>query len=291
MLLRIVSVIFPMFAIAALGYFVGRRVRPNLSHANELNMDVFVPALVFSAVASKEFRLGEFSSLALAVATVIVGCGAIGWAVARIAKIEPKTFLPPIMFNNAGNIGLPFAVLAFGPAALTPAVVMFMVSNVMHFSFAGWLLDDRQRLSTLWRVPSVAAMGLGLIVSAVGIEIWPPLMLALKMLGDISVPLMLFALGVRLAEARLDSWRVGLIAAVTRPLAGLLMVLPLLWLFDIPPEQRPLLLAFGILPPAVLNYVFAERYQQEPDKVASIVLVGHLVALITLPAILALTLS
>jgi hypothetical protein len=32
---------------------------------------------------------------------------------------------------------------------------------------------------------------------------------------------------------------------------------------------------FGALPPAVLNYVFAERYRQEPDKVASIVMIGN----------------
>jgi len=290
LLIRIVSIVFPLFAIAALGFFIGRRMRPDLSHANELNMDVFVPALVFSAVASKDFRIAEFASLSLSVFLIIVGSGVIAWIVARIARIDIRTLVPPVMFNNVGNLGLPLAVLAFGPQALTPAVVMFMTSNFIHFSFGNWLLDHRQRLIMIWRVPSVAALMLGLLVSAVGIEVWPPLMLALKMLGDISIPLMLFSLGVRLASANFESWRAGVLGAVIRPLAGLLLALPLLWLIDLPPEQRSMLLVYSVLPPAVLNYIFAERYQQEPDKVASMVLIGHLASVVVLPAMLALTL-
>ena len=41
-----------------------------------------------------------------------------------------------------------------------------------------------------------------------------------------------------------------------------------------------MLLVFGALPPAVLNFLFAERYKQEPQRVASIVLIGNLAALI-----------
>jgi hypothetical protein len=44
------------------------------------------------------------------------------------------------------------------------------------------------------------------------------------------------------------------------------------------------------LPPAVLNYMFAERYQQEPDKVASVVLIGNLESLLFLPLALWLSL-
>ncbi len=47
----------------------------------------------------------------------------------------------------------------------------------------------------------------------------------------------------------------------------------------------------GALPPAVLNYMFAERYNQEPDKVASMVLIGNLAAVVFLPLALALVLD
>jgi malate permease and related proteins len=47
--------------------------------------------------------------------------------------------------------------------------------------------------------------------------------------------------------------------------------------------EKALVWVFGALPPAVLNYIFAERYGQEPATVASIVLLGNLLALVFLP--------
>ena len=44
-----------------------------------------------------------------------------------------------------------------------------------------------------------------------------------------------------------------------------------------------LLILFGSLPPAVLNFMVAEQFEQEPGKVASIVLIGHLVAIVFVP--------
>lgn len=291
MLTRIVAILFPLFAITAAGFLVGRRMKPDLSHANRLNMDVFVPALVFAALANREFRITEYLPLLGATLAVVVASGAVAWLVARAIGVEAKTLVPPLMFNNCGNLGLPLAVLAFGDAALMPAVVMFMVSNLLHFSFGAWLLDHRVRVATIWRVPSVAATFAGLAVGIAGIEIWPPLLTAIKMLGDISIPLMLFALGVRLTDARLTALGLGVFGAVLRPLMGMALVWGVLQVVELPPREAALLLVFGALPPAVLNYIFAERYRQEPSTVASLVLIGNLGAVVFLPLALALALD
>jgi predicted permease len=291
MLIRIVSILFPLFAITALGYFVGRRMKPDLSHANKLNMDVFVPALVFGALVSKDFRLGEYLPLLFATVVIIVGSGVAGWLVARASGIATKTLVPPMMFNNCGNLGLPLAVLAFGESALAPAVVMFVVSNVIHFSYGAWLLDHHTKLTTVWRSPSILATIAGLAVGFLGIEVWPPLLMSIKMVGDISIPLMLFALGVRLADSRISAVGFGVFGAVLRPVVGMALAWVLLQMLDLPPREQALLLVFGALPPAVLNYMFAERYNQEPDKVASMVLIGNLAAVVFLPIALALVLD
>lgn len=291
MLLRIVSILFPLFAITAVGYWAGRRQRPDLSHANKLNMDVFVPALVFAALANKDFQIARYLPLLGASLVLVLGSGLAAWGIARALKLDPRTLVPPIMFNNCGNLGLPLAVLAFGDAALPPAVAMFMVSNLLHFSFGAWLLDHHTRLSNVWKVPSVLATIAGVAVGMASIQVWPPAMVAIKMLGDVSIPLMLFALGVRLTESRISEIRLGLMGAVLRPVLGMLLAALVIQCLPLPPQERALLLVFGALPPAVLNYIFAERYHQEPEKVASIVLIGNLAALIFLPIALALGLE
>ena len=291
MLVRIVAILFPMFAITALGFWVGRRSRPDLSHANKLNMDVFVPALVFGAMVSKDFRIAEYLPLAGATAFMMVGAGIVGWLAAKALGMQPKTLVPPMMFNNCGNLGLPLAVLAFGDAALAPAVVIFLVSNLMHFSFGAWLLDHHTRLMTVWRSPVILATLAGMAVGLAGIEVWPPLLMSVKMVGDISIPLMLFALGVRLADSKITAVGFGLFGATLRPVIGLALSWVVLQVLDLPAREQALVLVFGALPPAVLNYMFAERYAQEPDKVASMVLIGNVAAVVFLPIALALALD
>jgi predicted permease len=290
MLLRIISILFPLFAIVALGYVVGKRARPDLAHANKLNMDVFVPALVFAALVSRPFRPENDIPLLLATLAMVVGSGLVAWALARMMKIDPRTLVPPVMFNNCGNLGLPLAVLAFGDEALAPMVVMFMISNLLHFSFGAWLLDHRVRILTIWKVPSVLATIAGLVVGMSGIPVWEPLLVSIKMVGDIAIPLMLIGLGVRLADSQISSVRLGLVGAVLRPVVGMALAALLLAFFDFPPLQKALILVFGALPPAVLNFIFAERYGQEPDKVASMVLIGNVAALVFLSVALAIVL-
>ncbi|MFL6624336.1 MAG: AEC family transporter [Sulfurifustis sp.] len=291
MLGRIVAILFPLLFVVGVGYFCGRRMKPDMSFANRLNMDVFVPALVFATLAAESFSIARYQALAWGTLGVIVGSGLIAWLLARFIKAQPKTLVPPIMFNNCGNLGLPLAVLTFGDGALAAAVVMFVISNLLHFSYGAWLLDHRVRWTTLWRVPTVFATFAGVAISLWHVEVWSPLMVGLKMLGGISIPLLLFALGVRLAGADFGDWRIGLVGAVARPVAGMIIAAAIGWLLGLDPRQHALLFLFGALPPAVLNYVFAEHYRQEPHKVASIVLIGNVAALAFLPLALALVIG
>lgn len=288
--LRLLGILFPIFGIVAAGYFYGRQHKPEMAVANRLNMDVFVPALVFAAMAGKSFDLAAYAPLALGGFLVIGTCGLLAWPVARLVGIQPKTLVPPMLFNNSGNIGLPLAVLAWGEAALPAAVILFMVENTLHFSLGARLLDPHARILTLWRVPVVAAAIAGLTVALLKIPVWEPAVIAIRMLGDVSVPLLLFSLGVRMTDVSFRDWKLPVGAALLRPLAGMAVAWGVIQLLGLQGRDAAMLLVFGALPPAVLNFLFAERYRQEPQRVASIVLIGNLGALIFLPLSLALVL-
>ncbi len=295
MLLRILAIVFPIFAIIAAGWLYARyrhtRGGIDMGFANQLNMEVFVPALVFAALTAKSFDLATYDRLALGALAVVLCSGLIAWGLALVLGEQPKTFVPPMMFVNAGNMGLPLLVLAFGDDALPAAVVLFFVQNTLHYTLGTWLLDHRARLLNLWRVPVTFAALAALFCKLVGIEIWEPLYLAIKLLGDVAVPLLLFSLGVRLAVSKFSDLRIGLIGTAARPLMGMALAWVLAQLLGLSQRDTSMLLVFGALPPAVLNYVFAERYHQEPAKVASMVMLGNLGALLFVPIALALTLQ
>ena len=280
---RLVAILFPIFGIVAAGYFYARHHKPEMAVANRLNMDVFVPALVFAAMAGKSFDLAAYAPLALGGFLVLAACGLLAWPLARLIGSQPKTLVPPMMFNNSGNMGLPLMVLAFGEQALPLAVVLFFVENTLHYSLGTWMLDHHAKLWNLWRVPVIAAAIAGLAVSLLRIELWAPLYIGIKMLGDVSIPLLLFSLGVRLTDSVARDVQLGLVGAALCPLAGMAIAWAVAPLLGVDDMQAGMLLIFGALPPAVLNYIFAEKYKQEPERVASIVMIGNTASLLFIP--------
>ncbi len=287
MLERVAAIVFPIYAVVAAGYAYGRWKKPDMAFANQLNMDIFVPALIFAALASKSFDIAQHVPLLAGAAAVSLGSGLLAWPVARSLGVAGNTFVPTVMFRNAGNMGLPLMVLAFGEPALPAAVVLFFVSNFLHYSLGTWMLDHHARLATLWRVPLIAAALCGLAVSVLHLPLWDPLLTGIRMLGDISIPLLLFSLGVRLTEGRHADLALGLAGALTAPLAGVLVALGANALLGLSGRDAAMLILFGALPPAVLNFVFAERYGQEPARVASLVLVGNTASMVVIPLTLA----
>ena len=287
MLLHVLGVVFPIFAIVALGFLYGRRRRPDMVAANRLNLEVFTPALILSVLAGKDFQLGEFQALALAGVVVVLGSGLLAWPVARLLGYAPRTFVPPMMFTNSGNMGLPLAYFAFGPEALPAALVLFLAENLLHFTVGNAMLEGRVHPLVLLRMPMLQATVVGLAVSLSGLDLPKPLQEAVDLLGQVSIPLMLFALGVRLVGVDLRDWRIGLIGGLFCPAAGIVVALLVAPLLGIEGRSFAQLVVFGALPPAVLNYMLAEQFGQEPPKVASIVLVGTLVSVVVIPLTLA----
>lgn len=290
MLLRIVSIVFPIFIIVMVGFAYGRKHRPDMQVANSLNISVFLPALFFSALAGKSFNLADNMPIALGCAAVVLGSGALTWVVARLLGMDPRTLVPPSMFNNVGNMGLPLLLLTFGEQTLGAAVVLMLVVTVLQFTVGIWLLSGRLDASLLWREPLLAAAGAGIVVSLSGLTVWQPLMVATKLLGDIALGLMIFSLGVRLSSAHWGAWRIGLVGACVTPITGMLVAWGFGLMAGLSLLEQNMLFVFGALPPAVSSFIFAERYQQEPDKVASIVIIGNALALFFIPLALAMRL-
>ncbi len=287
MVTRILLIIFPVFAVAAAGYVYARWRRPDIGAANQMNMDVFLSALIFHVLSGRTFDLKAYGALAVGGLIIVLGSGLLLWPVVRWLKIHPKTFIPPMMFTNTGNLGLPLAVLAFGEAALPAAVVLFIVTNTLHFTLGVYIMDPKVRWLQIFRMPMIVATIAGLVFSSAGWTLPKVLALPIEMLGQIGIPLMLFSLGVRMVDIGMRDWNIGLLGALLCPLSGIVLALMLLPLLPLTPVQSGLLLIFGALPPAVLNYMIAETYRQEPAKVASIVMLGNLMSALIIPVVLA----
>lgn len=284
---RIIKITFPIFSIVALGFFCAKKFNPDMKVANQLNMDVFVPALIFSVMVGQSVDIRQYLPLILAAIVVVIGSGILVLPLAKVFNIELKTIVPPMMFNNSANMGLPLMLLTFGEAVLPIAMILFLVENTLHFTLGtAWLSAKGKNSLGSMISPLTVATLLAIVLGVNQVTIHPTVLLPIDMLGNIVIPLMLFSLGVRLSASSFKTVKIGLIGGFASPITGVLtVVLTLPWL-ELNPMEVGALYLFGVLPRAILNFMFAERYQQEPDKVASIVIIGNLLSIATLPIML-----
>jgi predicted permease len=138
-----------------------------------------------------------------------------------------------------------------------------------------------------WRMvyanPLVWATILGVVTSQVQLALPDWVQTSCTMIGSVLVPMMLMSLGARLASSQVaDAW-VGFKSGVLILIVRLAAVFLVLRLFPLQGLERGALILFACLPPAVFNFLLADKFQVEPNKVASTVIVGHLLSLIFLP--------
>ena len=283
MIYQIFGIIFPVVAIVLVGYFFATKFQPNMETANTINMNIFLPALMFSVLSKESFEIQNYQLLAISGVIVILGSGILAWIVAKALSINIKTFVPPMMFNNTGNIGLPLAVLAFGEIALGAAVVLFAIEMLLHFTFGAYILSKNTNFMSIFGSPILIATLAGLSVNIIDFELWLPITQMIDLLGQAAIPLLLFTLGTRLIGINFGDWKLGVLGSFLCPLSGLVVILIVVQFFELEHLHYQQLILFSVLPPAVLNHMMAEKYQQQPETVASIVMIGNIGSLIVLP--------
>jgi predicted permease len=289
---RILGIILPVFLIIGVGYGYARlrgdSVRADMGAINRVSMEMLCPLLIFTALAAKDFDVVHNLVLILAGVLISLGSGLLAWPLARLLGYDPRSFVPPMMYNNSGNMGLPLAALAFGQAGLSAAVALFMAANLVYFSVGIKIIETgrsgrRSSFLKFMTSPMMLAMLFGMLCALLKLRLPAPLQSALRMLGDACIPLMLFSLGVRMMDVSFRSWHIGLIGAIACPLTGLASAALLDLVLPLSAMQRGQMYLFAALPPAVFCFMIAEQYKQEPDKVASIVLLGNLASLAFVP--------
>jgi len=280
---QVISIIFPIFAIVLAGFLYARYRGTDMVAANRLNIEIFTPALIFSILSSEGFDLVQYADLAIGTAIVVLGTGLIVWPLTKLFNWPLPVFLPPMMFNNSGNMGLPLALFAFGEKALPAAMIMFLVENTLHFSVGNGIVTKSFSPLKLLRMPMLVATFAGIAVSMTQFPIWSPLAKSIDLLGEICIPLMLFSLGVRMTGVNLKDWQIGLTGAVLGPAVSVAIAVAILPWLSLSALETAQLIVFAALPPAVLNYLVAERYDIDPPRVAAIVLLGNLASVVIIP--------
>ncbi|MGD8171376.1 AEC family transporter [Vibrio sp. TRT 21S02] len=287
---QIISILLPLFALVFVGFLVGHFLKPDFRPINRINMDTFTPALVFSSLVSMPLGKSELPLLAAATIAVLIPA-VIMWPLCKAFKIDFKAWTPPNMFRNSGNLAIPLFTYTFGQSASSAAVLLFVVSACLHISIGLMVLSSGNPIKQIVRMPVFIAASLALGLNIFEVTVWAPIYEATKLLGQAAIPVMLLSLGAQMCNLRLSGLKVGVISTILSLVSGGIAFAVIYLLIPLPTLHLQMMVLFSMLPPAVMNYLFAERFNTQPTLVASMVLFGNFFSVLTLPLLLSFALS
>ncbi len=290
-LLQVLEIIAPVFLLALAGYVWGRlKLDFDLRFITRLAVNFSMPCLIFATLVKAEIQPGAVRDIALATVAAYGALGVLLWAVLRAAGLNMRTYLAPGTFGNTGNVGLPVAFYAYGEPGLALAIVLFAVMAILQFTVGVYVVAGTGRIRDAAKQPLVYGSLLGglFAVQGWGVPGWA--LDSLDLAGQIAIPAMLLTLGVSIAN--LSPGQVGratlfsLVKLVLSAAVGVAVAEAL----GLTGAARGVLILQLIMPVAVTNYLLAQRYRAEPETIAGAVVISTLMAVISIPAALALVL-
>lgn len=288
---QLVPIIAPVFIVVALGYLGSRLALPfPREFVTGLVMNVGVPCLILRGTAGLEAEPAVFLSVVGYALLALLACTLAGAAVLGVLRQPLRSFLPPLAFGNAGNLGLPLCLFAFGETGLGLAIGFYLVGSVSQF-LAGPLFQGRE---PAWRtllttpVNYAAVLGLTLLSTETALPAW--LANTVELLAGLAIPLMLLALGYSLGSFQVARLPLATGLALGRLLLGLAVGLAITTAFGLEGAVRGVILVESAMPVAVFCYLLAARYDRHPEEVAGAIVISTLVSFATLPALLLLAL-
>jgi predicted permease len=285
-MLLVLNTVGPVFAVIGLGYWLAGRRALDLPTLSNLAILVTSPALMFSVLSGSELVAAQWAALAGGTVFVAAGAAGVGVAYLRLAGEGRVGLLLPAIFANAGNMLLPSARLAFGPEGLEAAAIVFVTAALLTSTFGIWIAKGENGFAEVLKLPLLYG-SIGGLALALSDTVLPRLVMEpIEMLADMAIPILLLSLGAQLRNLPIAELRHSVAAVVIRMGGGVAFAALFVALFDVQGLDRQVLLLSAGMPPAVINVVFAERYGRDPGLVASSIVIGTLVSVITIPVLL-----
>jgi len=296
MLTELFAILAPIVISVGIGFFWGRSgTAYPADFVSRIVMYVGTPCLIVSVMNNVEVDADVMGEVMLATAVAMTAMGLIGWVTLRALKLDIHAYLPPLIFPNNGNMGLPLCLFAFGQIGLALSLGSFMVMMIATFTVGLLIVSDVQgswgsRFKDMARQPVIHSMIIALAMLITGTHLPRWLFNTVDMIGGFAIPLMTITLGVSLATMRIATWRRSLAFSFARIFGGLALGWLSCWTLNVEGVSRSVVLLQSAMPVAVFNYLLALRYDRHPQDIAAMVVISTLLAFITLPFLLVLLL-
>lgn len=287
--IKLFEVVFPVFFVVGIGYYLGKK-NPKIDTKFITNFaaNIGTPAMVIYAVTSTGINFEIFRDYFWYYLLAIICFSIVG--IINLFLINTKDIireLPPLIFPNTGNMGLPICLFAYGSQGLGVSASITSLIILMHFTVGVFLADRKFNLDVIIKNPPFYAIIFSAIVLFYEIDMPVFVINTTEWLMYTTIFLILMSLGIALTRLKVFSLNNAVISSITRMFIGPLIGIGLIWFFDLEGFAAGVLLIQCSMPSAVLNYLVGSIYSPKKvvDSVASTIVVSTLMSFITIPIV------
>jgi len=285
--MELLSIVLPVFLCAGIGVAWQRMGHPfDTDLVSTLVYKIGVPCLIVATFAKVRLTPEAVAEVAGAAAAIYLLTALIAAAILRTARLPLPSYLPSMMFPLVGSMGLPVCLFAYGENGLALALVYFTLSAMGTFTIGAAIAAGRASWGKLAREPAVWAAVVVLALLWLDIRVPKWVVDTTGLLGGMTIPLQLLALGCSLGEFRVTSLPRGVALSLLRLGLGFALGFAIAEAFGLDGTVRAVVILQSAMPVAVSNYMFAVIYRREPAEVAGMVLLSTAISFVTLPLLL-----
>lgn len=313
-LLTILNILTPIFAVIALGWVLTRTgflSAQALVDMNRLTYWIGLPAALFQRIAGASAEIGMVADLLLVGVAATLLAVAAAWLTARLLRMSAAShgaFIQGVFRGNLAFIGLPVVLYAFvvpgadsasaevsALLALGPMTVFFNILAVLVLLLFGGSAPRGGGMALtvakgLLTNPILLACAFGLVFSLSSITLPATVSRTLAAIGQVALPLALICIGGTLHTTRIQGslgWaftgaalKVALVPAIGLALA---------WWVGLSAEHTRIVMILLACPTASVSYVLTRQLKGDESLASSIVVISNVLAVPAMMAVLAVT--
>lgn len=259
---------------------------------------VFLPFLIFRSIALGKFDIVDSLELATVFVLAQAAMAAVAVLHARLAGLSPESMTS--LFQNAvrwNNI-IPIALVAtlYGDEGMSliavALAVMVPLANVscifvMEYALGREASSWSKKLLAVAKNPLIVACAAGLAVRLIGLPIPVSVMNALDILGSATLGVGLLVVGASISLGAIGRDILHVVPAVAMKIVGMpLITLALCLAFGIEGLAVAVAVLCTATPTAMQGYIVARNMGGDAELMSSIIAVGHVSAVVTIPLML-----
>ena len=287
--IKLFEVLFPVFFVVGIGYYLGKNnPKIDTTFITSFAANIGTPAMVIYAITSTGINFEIFRDYFWYYLLAIGLFALVGIFTLYLLKTKDIVReLPPLIFPNTGNMGLPICMFAYGSKGLGVSASITSLIILCHFTLGVFLADRKFNLNIILKNPPFYAIIFSAIMLFYGIKMPVFVVNTTEWLMYVTIFLILMSLGIALTRLKVFSLTNALISSFTRMIIGPAIGFLLIFIFDLKGFAAGVLLIQCSMPSAVLNYLVGSIYSPKKivDSIASTIVVSTLISFVTIPIV------